>query len=89
MGSTWGRDKTKGVDAIGDEIVIGAIYGYSQRSKGHHTVHVGRASKINITTNKVALQLVPHEVNYNWHSDKTNVLCSSLLRLDGDWEKEK
>jgi hypothetical protein len=38
---------TVAFDAMGNPIILGAIYGYSQNSNGHTTASVGYARKIN------------------------------------------
>ncbi len=83
------------VDALGKEIVIGAVYGYSQRRNGIVHIVIGWAEKINKTT--VTLEIIkkaqaaytdnPKQVPY----DKPTVSVNSntifrLMDYSDKWE---
>lgn len=46
----------KVLDALGDEIIIGNSYGYSQSSNGLQTATVGVVKKVNPDNNNVSLK---------------------------------
>lgn len=77
-------------DALGNEIVLGERYGYSNRANGNVTVVIGRAIKINEETSNVTLS-VERKLKGIYNSDlrddqnsgngKSSVLSNTIFPL--------
>lgn len=82
-------------DALGNEIVIGEVYGYSNRSNGLLTVIIGKIKKINEKNGNVTIEVAKRGRagrNYTIRNDfqtegmfiskkSVSVLCNSLFPL--------
>lgn len=88
------EEKYGSVDALGNEIIMGQLYGYSTSSDGHDRTVVGRAVKftpknlLSLSVEKVQNFLYgqPFEKTWSQDSDKVNIRAYKVFPVKDSTE---